>query len=145
MIAIDIVKLPTAEKLRPTELPLNSIYIAPSDEIKSTNWHTEVPTERVRRLVAGNEAVSSWSEAKERIRRQASTQPMQIGITDSASRQVTDHYPTVPPAPTFSGRRAPRRRLESVVEPKLHDFQRIVRDAIHHAMFVCNPPRPKAR
>ena len=71
MTTIDIVKLPTAEKLRLMESLWDSLCMTPSDEIKLPNWHTEVLTERIRQLDVGNEAASSWSEAKERIRRQA--------------------------------------------------------------------------
>ena len=44
--------------------------MAPINDIQLPAWHDEVLTERMRQLDAGNERVSSWSEAKERIRNQ---------------------------------------------------------------------------
>lgn len=35
--------------------------------------------------------------------------------------------------------------LESVVEPELHNFERIIHHAIHHAMLIGDSPRPKPR
>ncbi|MFZ4538218.1 addiction module protein [Propionivibrio sp.] len=70
MPTIDIVELPTAEKLKLMESLWDSLCMAPVNDIHSPAWHAEVLTERMRRLDAGNERVSSWSEAKERIRNQ---------------------------------------------------------------------------
>lgn len=70
MTSIDIVELPMAEKLRLMESLWDSLCMAPPNEIKSPAWHADVLTARIQQLDAGNETVSSWSEAKERIRNQ---------------------------------------------------------------------------
>jgi hypothetical protein len=71
MGSIDIVELPTAEKLRLMESLWDSLCMVSSNDIKLPAWHVKVLAGRLQQLDAGSEIVSNWNEAKERIRIQA--------------------------------------------------------------------------
>jgi hypothetical protein len=51
----------------------------PGTTISAAARHEEVLDERLRRLASGEDAVSLWSETKERIRAQAKM-PMALGV-----------------------------------------------------------------
>jgi putative addiction module component (TIGR02574 family) len=70
MASADIVDMPVAERLKLMETLWDSLCAQPASEIESPSWHGEVLAERMRRLDSGEDGVSSWKEAKERIRAQ---------------------------------------------------------------------------
>ena len=71
MTQLDIAKLPLQEKLRLMESLWDAICHEPSQESVMPDWHEPVLAERVARLDAGTEPVSTWADAKQRIRAQA--------------------------------------------------------------------------
>jgi len=68
MASADIVAMPVAERLKLMEALWDSLCAQSASEIESPPWHGEVLAERTRRLDSGEDGVSSWKEAKERIR-----------------------------------------------------------------------------
>lgn len=70
MTTIDIVALPVTEKLKLMETLWDSLCAQP-EGVASPSWHRAVLEERLRRLASGEEAVSPWKEAKERVRAQS--------------------------------------------------------------------------
>jgi putative addiction module component (TIGR02574 family) len=70
MTSADIVEMPVAERLKLMETLWESLCAQPGAEIESPGWHGEVLAERTRRIDSGEETVSSWKEAKARIRAQ---------------------------------------------------------------------------
>ncbi len=69
MTTADIAKLPVAEKLLLMERLWEALRVQADSSVVPA-WHRDVLAERLRRLDAGNEPTSSWTEAKERIRSQ---------------------------------------------------------------------------
>jgi len=69
MVTADIADLPVAEKLKLMETLWDSLCKSASG-IESPDWHRDVLAERMRRIDGGADSVSSWQEAKERIRNQ---------------------------------------------------------------------------
>jgi putative addiction module component (TIGR02574 family) len=69
MTTADIADLPMAEKLLLMERLWDALR-AQADSGVVPAWHKEVLAERLRRLDAGSEPTSTWTEAKERIRSQ---------------------------------------------------------------------------
>ena len=65
-----IATLPLAEKLELMESLWDSICHEPSATSAIPDWHQEVLADRIARLDSGEESVSSWEEAKVRIRDQ---------------------------------------------------------------------------
>jgi putative addiction module component (TIGR02574 family) len=73
MTQLEIAKLPLQERLRLMESLWDSICHESTGEPSMPTWHAAVLDERVARLDAGEEAVSTWEEAKQRLR--AQTEP----------------------------------------------------------------------
>lgn len=73
MTSIDIAAMPVTEKLRLMESLWDSFCLEAKDDASSPAWHGDVLAERLRRLDAGEETVTPWSEAKQRIRAQIKT------------------------------------------------------------------------
>ena len=73
MTPIDIAALPVTEKLRLMESLWDSFCLEAKDDASSPAWHADVLAERLRRLDAGEETVTPWNEAKQRIRAQIKT------------------------------------------------------------------------
>ena len=71
MAAIDIAAMPVSEKLKLMEALWDSLGAQSDGNMASPAWHGEVLEERLRRLASGEESVSPWKEAKERIRTQS--------------------------------------------------------------------------
>jgi hypothetical protein len=70
MSSLDIAALPIAEKLQLMELLWDSLCRETSGNADIPSWHGEVLAERIRRLDSGEESVSSWADAKRRVRKQ---------------------------------------------------------------------------
>lgn len=69
MVTADIADLPVAERLKLMEALWDSLCKSDSG-VESPAWHGAVLDERMRLIDSGADAVTSWQEAKERIRRQ---------------------------------------------------------------------------
>jgi hypothetical protein len=69
MSTVDLESLPVEEKLKLMESLWDSLC-RPSvpDDLRMPAWHAHVLEERERRLTSGEDGVSPWAEAKERIR-----------------------------------------------------------------------------
>lgn len=65
-----ITALPLAEKIELMESLWDSICHEPTVSSAIPDWHQEVLEDRIARLDSGEEAVSSWDDAKKRIRDQ---------------------------------------------------------------------------
>lgn len=70
MTAIEITDMPVAEKLKLMEALWDSLIDRTGGGVESPAWHGAVLEERLRRLANGEEQVSNWKEAKDRIRSQ---------------------------------------------------------------------------
>lgn len=70
MPTFDIVDMPIPEKLKLMETLWESLSEQSGGNIDSPDWHGEVLEERLRRLASGEDTVTRWKEAKERIRAQ---------------------------------------------------------------------------
>lgn len=70
MTQLEIAKLPLQERLRLMESLWDSICHESTGEPNMPIWHAAILDERVARLDAGEEAVSTWEEAKQRLRSQ---------------------------------------------------------------------------
>ena len=70
MTAIDIVGMPVADRLKLMETLWDSLCAHSGTGMELPAWHGEVLEERLRRLASGEETVTPWKEAKERIRAQ---------------------------------------------------------------------------
>lgn len=68
MTTVDIVAMPVSEKLKLMETLWDSLCGQSAAGMESPAWHSEVLDERLRRLAAGEEIVTPWGDAKERIR-----------------------------------------------------------------------------
>jgi putative addiction module component (TIGR02574 family) len=68
MTTIDIFAMPVSERLMLMETLWNSLCEKSGDAMTMPAWHGQILDERMRRLDNGDETVSSWQEAKERIR-----------------------------------------------------------------------------
>jgi putative addiction module component (TIGR02574 family) len=71
MTHMQIDTLPLTEKIELMESLWDSICHEPEVSSAIPDWHKEVLADRMARLDSGNEPVSSWEEAKVRIRDQA--------------------------------------------------------------------------
>jgi putative addiction module component (TIGR02574 family) len=71
MTAIEIADMPVVEKLKLMEALWDFLIDQPGGDVESPAWHGAVLEERLRRLAAGEEQVSPWKEAKDRMRSQA--------------------------------------------------------------------------
>lgn len=71
MTQVQIAELPLAEKIELMESLWESICHEPSVTQAIPDWHQAVLADRVARLESGEEPVSSWEDAKTRIRDQA--------------------------------------------------------------------------
>jgi len=67
---LDIAALPVAEKLQLMESLWESLCREDSGEPAVPAWHKEVLAERLSRLDNGDEPLSTWQDAKKRIREQ---------------------------------------------------------------------------
>jgi putative addiction module component (TIGR02574 family) len=72
MTTADVAELSVADKLKLMESLWNSLRMQAENTIAPT-WHGAVLTERLRRFGSGEETVSPWTQAKERIRAQTRT------------------------------------------------------------------------
>ncbi|MDP1692619.1 MAG: addiction module protein [Burkholderiaceae bacterium] len=70
MPIIDLIGMPVAEKLKLMETLWDSLCAQSTSDIGMPVWHGEVLEERLSRLASGEESVSAWKDAKERIRAQ---------------------------------------------------------------------------
>jgi len=70
MTEFDIAAMPTAERLQLMESLWDSFCRQTSGAENVPAWHGDVLVERLRRLDGGEESVSAWSDAKQRIRKQ---------------------------------------------------------------------------
>jgi hypothetical protein len=70
MSDLEIAALPIAQKLQLMESLWDSLCRETSGGPDVPSWHGEVLAERIRRLDNGEEPVSSWADAKQRIREQ---------------------------------------------------------------------------
>ena len=73
MSSIDIAAMPVTEKLRLMESLWDSFCLEAKNDVKSPAWHGDVLAGRLRRLDSGEETVTPWNEAKQRIRAQTKT------------------------------------------------------------------------
>lgn len=71
MTHVDLVSMPVAEKIQLMEALWESLSM---DDSVVPSWHAEVLAERVALLDQGQETVSDWNEAKQRIRNQVAGQ-----------------------------------------------------------------------
>ena len=69
-----IATLPLAEKIELMESLWDSICHDPAVTAAIPEWHQDVLADRLARLDSGEEPVSTWDEAKKRIRDQAGKQ-----------------------------------------------------------------------
>lgn len=70
MTAIDITEMPVAEKLKLMEALWDSLSTRADGSLESPAWHQAELENRLRRLATGEETVTPWQEAKERLRAQ---------------------------------------------------------------------------
>lgn len=70
MNTIDIPDMHVAEKLQLMEALWDSMRTHGAESLVSPDWHQTVLAKRLHRLDSGEETVSSWPDAKERIRTQ---------------------------------------------------------------------------
>jgi hypothetical protein len=70
MSELEIASLPIAEKLQLMESLWDALCRESSGGPTIPAWHGEVLAERIGRLDRGEEPVSSWADAKRRIREQ---------------------------------------------------------------------------
>lgn len=70
MAQLDITALPVSQKLQLMESLWDSLCREPGGEPDMPAWHEEVLTERMERLDNKEETLSTWQEAKQRIREQ---------------------------------------------------------------------------
>lgn len=68
MTQLEIANLPLREKLHLMESLWDALCHDPDGEPIMPSWHGEVLAERLARLDTGQETVTSWDEAKQRIR-----------------------------------------------------------------------------
>ena len=71
MSDLEIASLPIAEKLQLMESLWDSLCRETSGGPGVPSWHGEILAERIRCLDNGEEPVSSWADAKRRIREQS--------------------------------------------------------------------------
>lgn len=71
MTTTDITAMPVSERLKLMETLWDSLCAQSGASMCSPAWHGEVLEDRLRRLGDGEECVTSWKEARERIRAQA--------------------------------------------------------------------------
>ena len=64
----DVVEMPVEEKLKLMESLWDSLCSTVGEKLSRPAWHDEILAERLRRLDSGEDVVSPWSDAKERIR-----------------------------------------------------------------------------
>jgi putative addiction module component (TIGR02574 family) len=62
--------MPVSEKLKLMESLWDSLCTQSGSSVELPAWHGAVLEQRLRRLASGDETVSPWNEAKERIRAQ---------------------------------------------------------------------------
>jgi len=72
MNAAKITDLPVSERLKMMEALWTSLCAESVGEPPSPAWHREVLEERLARISGGTEQISSWQDAKQRIRNQLS-------------------------------------------------------------------------
>jgi hypothetical protein len=70
MTTFDIFTMPVSGRLMLMETLWNSLCEKSGDAMPMPAWHGDTLDERMQRLDNGEETVSSWKEAKERIRAQ---------------------------------------------------------------------------
>ncbi|MGB4767581.1 MAG: addiction module protein [Rugosibacter sp.] len=70
MASIDIVDMPVEENLKLMESLWDSLCATHAEGMSTPRRHGDVLAERACRLASGEESVSAWSDAKERIRSQ---------------------------------------------------------------------------
>jgi putative addiction module component (TIGR02574 family) len=70
MNAIDIYDMHVAEKLQLTEALWDSLSAHGAETLESPAWHQKILAERLQRFNRGEDTVSPWPKAKERIRTQ---------------------------------------------------------------------------
>lgn len=70
MTQLEIADLPLREKLQLMESLWDALCHEEAGEAVMPSWHAEVLAERLGRLGTGQEEVSSWEEARQRIRAQ---------------------------------------------------------------------------
>ena len=70
MTTVDIVAMPVSEKLKLMESLWDSLCAQSGGNMELPAWHGAVLEQRLRRLASGEETVTPWNEAKERIRSQ---------------------------------------------------------------------------
>lgn len=70
MTTVDIVAMPVSEKLKLMETLWDSLCGQSGGNVELPAWHDRVLEQRLRRLASGEETVTPWNEAKERIRAQ---------------------------------------------------------------------------
>lgn len=69
MTTDDVAELPLAEKLKLMESLWDSLCAQTNGDV-APEWHGAVLAERLRRLDSGEETLTPWAQAKERIRAQ---------------------------------------------------------------------------
>lgn len=70
MASIDIVDMPVEENLKLMESLWDSLCATHAEGMSTPRRHGDVLAERACRLASGEESVSAWIDAKERIRSQ---------------------------------------------------------------------------
>ena len=68
METAELIALPLAERLRAMEALWDSLCRGAAGDALSPGWHAEVLSARAAALDAGTEKISSWADAKKRIR-----------------------------------------------------------------------------
>lgn len=71
MSTVDVAAMPVSEKLMLMEMLWHALCETAPGDLATPAWHGEVLAERLRRIHGGEETLSPWKEAKERIRAQA--------------------------------------------------------------------------
>ena len=67
----EIASLPIVQRLQMMEVLWNSLSDESADILDVPLWHRDVLAERLNKIDAGQEEISTWEEAKNRIRQQA--------------------------------------------------------------------------
>ena len=68
MKTAELIALPLAERLRAMEALWDSLCRGAASDVSVPGWHADVLSARAAALDAGTEKISSWADAKKRIR-----------------------------------------------------------------------------
>lgn len=69
MMAVDIVAMPVAEKLKLMEALWDSLSVDAAERFESPDWHAQALKQAEGQLAAGTAHFVDWADAKEQLRR----------------------------------------------------------------------------